>query len=83
MIETTVDSAFWPCDYVAAQGIKLRLPSAPPPGHDKRFELKPDVLVAEAEPRPNEIQDFAEQLAELRKAGRGRSESETPPEAGA
>ena len=29
--------------------------------------MKPDFLVAEAELRPNEIQDFAEQLAELRK----------------
>jgi hypothetical protein len=39
-----------------------------PPGGDKRFELKPDVLVAEAELRPNEIQDLAEHLAEIRKA---------------
>ena len=68
MLETAIDSAAWPCDYVAAQSVKLRLPSAPPPGHDKRFELKPDVLVAEAELRPNEIQDFAEQIAEIRKA---------------
>lgn len=68
MLETTVDSATWPCDYVAAQNLKLRLPSKPPPEKDKRFELKPNVLVAEAEVRPNEIQDFAEQLPELRKA---------------
>jgi len=43
------------------------MPSTPPSGREKPFELKPDVLVAEAELRPNEIQDFAEQLAELRK----------------
>ena len=32
------------------------------------FALKPDVLVAEAELRPSEIQDLAEQLPEIRKA---------------
>jgi hypothetical protein len=66
MLETAIDSAAWPCDYVAAQNVKLRVPKAlpqPPPPPPK-----PDVLVAEAELRPNEIQDFAEQLAELRKA---------------
>jgi hypothetical protein len=71
MLEPTLDSAVWPCDYVAAQNIKLRLPSTPPAGHDEHFVLKPDALVAEAELRPNEIQDFAEQLAEIRKAAGG------------
>ena len=68
MLEPTLDSATWPCDYVAAQNIKLRLPSTPRTETGKRFELKPDVLVAEAELRPNEIQDFAEQLPDIRKA---------------
>ena len=68
LLEPTVDSAVWPCDYVTARNLKLRLPSAPSAGPDKRFELKPDVLVAEADLRPNEIQDFAEQLVEIRKA---------------
>ncbi len=68
ILETTLDSAPWPSDYAAAKNVKLRLPSAPSAGPDKRFELKPDVLVAEAELRPNEIQDFAEQLVEIRKA---------------
>jgi len=66
MLERTIDSASWPCDYAAAQNIKLRLPNRPPED-DIRFALKPDVLIAEAELRPNQIQDFAEQLAELRK----------------
>ncbi len=61
-------SAPWPGDYVAVQNIKLRLPSTPRIESGKRFELKPDVLVAEAELRPNEIQDFAEQLRDIRKA---------------
>src|SRR5208337_3166686 len=59
MLEPAIDSAAWPCEYVAAQNVKLRLPSTPPSGPDKPFELRPDVLVAEAELRPNEIQDFA------------------------
>ena len=71
MIEPTLDSANWPSNYAAAQGVKLRLPSRPQPGQDKPFDLKPDFLVAEAELRPNEIQDFAEQLAELRKTAGG------------
>jgi len=32
------------------------------------FALRPNVLVAEAELRPSEIQDLAEQLSEIRKA---------------
>ena len=39
-------SAPWPGDYVAVQNIKLRLPSTPRIESGKRFELKPDVLVA-------------------------------------
>jgi hypothetical protein len=66
LLETTIDSAPWPCDYAGAQNIKLRLPSGPPPPKE-RLELRPNVLVAEAELRPNEIQDFAEQLPEIRK----------------
>ena len=65
MLETAIDSAAWPCDYVAAQNVKLRVPKAlplPPPPPPV------NVLVAEAELRPNEIQDFAEQLPEIRKA---------------
>jgi hypothetical protein len=66
--ETTLDSAAWPCDYAVAKSVKLKPGGLPLPREERRFELKPDVLVAEAEMRPNEIQDFAEQLAELRKA---------------
>jgi hypothetical protein len=32
------------------------------------FKLQPDILVAEADLRPNEIQDLAERLPEIRKA---------------
>ena len=65
MLETAIDSTTWPCDYVAAQNVKLRVPkalSSPPP------PPPPNVLIAEAELKPNEIQDFAEQLPDIRKA---------------
>jgi hypothetical protein len=65
MIETAIESATWPCDYVTAQNVRLRvskaLPSPPSPS-------LPNVFVAEAELRPNEIQDFAEQLPDIKKA---------------
>jgi len=35
---------------------------------EKGFEIHPNVLVAEADLKPNEVQDFAEQLLEIRKA---------------
>ena len=65
MLEPALDSAAWPCTYAAAQNVKLRIPKGktPPPPPPP-----PDVLIAEAELKPNEIQDFAEQLVQLRKA---------------
>jgi hypothetical protein len=51
-----------------AQNVKLRLPAKTQQGEIEKFELKPDVLVAEAELKPNEIQDLADQLAEIKKA---------------
>jgi len=68
ILETTLDSTQWPCDLAAAQNVKLRLPSGPPPDQREPFKLKPDVLVADAELRPNELQDFADHVGELRKA---------------
>jgi hypothetical protein len=60
-----VDSGPWRCDFAAAQNAKFRLPSAPPPRGD--LELTPDTLFADAELRPSEIQDLAENIAEIRK----------------
>ena len=57
-LETTLDSGVWPCDDPGAQSVKLRVPvSAPPP--------KPGVLVAEADLRPNEIQDLADVIGDI------------------
>jgi hypothetical protein len=68
MIERTLDSAAWPCEFAAAQNVKLRVPAASEKPVEVPFALRADVLVAEAELRPSEIQDLAEQLPELRKA---------------
>ncbi len=68
LIEPTLDSAPWPCDFAAAQNVKLRVPAGPQKPIEPSFTLRPNVLVAEAELRPNEVQDFAEQLPEIRKA---------------
>ena len=67
MVELAADSGPWPCGLAGAQTIKLRQPAeapptpAPPPGR----------LVADAELRPNEIQDLADQIAEVVKAAVG------------
>jgi hypothetical protein len=67
LIELALDSAPWPCEFAAAQNAKLRVaaPSQKPP--EPPFKLQPNLLVAEAELRPSEIQDLADQLSELRK----------------
>jgi hypothetical protein len=67
-IEPLVESAPWPCEFAAAQTIKLRVASGPKPADDRTFKLRPDVLIAEAELRPNEIQDLGDHVLELRKA---------------
>jgi hypothetical protein len=70
IIEQTLGSAGWPCDFIGAQNVKLRLTAAPPPPPPP-LVLRPDLLVAEAELRVNEIQDLAEQLPEIRKIAAG------------
>ena len=67
LIEATLDSTPWPCDFAAAQNVKLRIPASSK-ATEVPFALRPDFLVAEAELRPSEIQDLAEQLPEIRKA---------------
>ena len=61
-----MDSASWPCDLTAAKNVRLRAASLAGKPIESPFTLKPNVLVAEAELRPSEIQDLADQLSELR-----------------
>lgn len=63
-------SGAWPCDYPAAQSIKLRVASAPsgPPGVGGIGPATPsNCLVAHAELEPSEIQDLAEIIPNLLK----------------
>lgn len=65
-IEVALDSGPWPCDFAAAQNVKLKIPTTQPP--ETVFRLTPNVLVAEAEVKPSEIQDLADHLPDLRRA---------------
>src|SRR5712691_11500875 len=72
LLERTADSGGWPCDFVGAGNVKLRVPSEElPPQVAERLVAKPGVLVAEADLRPNEIQDLADQVADIAKAAVG------------
>jgi uncharacterized protein DUF499 len=58
----------WPCDYPAAQSIKLKIASGPPGRPDVRGigpATSPTCLVAHAELEPSEIQDLAEIIPNL------------------
>jgi hypothetical protein len=67
LIELATDSATWPCEFAGAQTVKLRVAAPSQKRTEPPLKLQPDVLVAEAELRPSEIQDLADQLSELRK----------------
>jgi len=69
MLERTLDSGIWPCDWPGASSVKLRVPTEappPPPPPPPR-----GVLVAEAELRPNELQDLAEEVGNVVSAAAG------------
>lgn len=62
LLERTADSGAWPCDLAGASALKLRLVKVGPPPPPPPPPPKPGVLVAEAELRPNEIQDLADAI---------------------
>jgi hypothetical protein len=63
--DPTIDNL---CDVNRGRNVRLRPPTASQKPVEMPFAFKPDALVAEADLRPSEIQDLAEQLAEIRKA---------------
>jgi hypothetical protein len=74
LLRRTLDSGPWPCDYAGAQAVKLQLPSEPEPGHLRLPappKPVPGVLEAEAELRSNQIQDLADQIADIGQAAVG------------
>src|SRR5262249_954575 len=72
LLERAVDSGPWPCDLAGAAHVRVRVPGKapvePPPLKPPELPKRPGVLVAEADLRPSQIQDLADQLGELTKA---------------
>jgi len=72
LLERTLDSGPWPCDYAGAGSVRLRVPGdVPPPPPPPPPPLKPGVFVAEAELTPTEMQDLGEALPDLMAAAAG------------
>ncbi len=69
-LETTLDSGTWPCEYPGAQAVKLRIPNKDTTSTmvdiqtSPIYSTKPGVRVAEADLRPNEIQDLADVIGD-------------------
>ncbi len=83
LLERTIDSGSWPCDYAGARAVKICLPRereqpAPAPhvpvaapqftGRETRPVATPGMLVAEGSLEIEEIQNLNDQLSELTKA---------------
>lgn len=73
-LETALDSGSWPCEYPGAQAVKFRMagkeipkPVITPP----KPITAPGIRVAEADLRPNEIQDLADVIGDLSAAAVG------------
>ncbi len=71
LLERTLDSGPWPCDFSGANAVKLRLPRVHVPQPAPQAKPTAGVLVAEAEVGPMEIQDLAEQVGEITRAAVG------------
>lgn len=73
MIERTVDSGDWPCDLNRAQQAKFRVPAGPGPGPGPVVPpVRPGVRTATAELRPDQIQDLAEVVGDVKAAAVGQ-----------
>jgi len=74
ILERASDSGPWPCDFSGASAVRLRLVgdgTPPPPPPPPPPPTKPGSRTAEAEMKPNEIQDLADKMGELLKARGG------------
>jgi hypothetical protein len=69
LLERTEDSGVWPCEWPAAGHVRLRVPKELPPPPPP--PPPPGRRSAEATLEPGELQDLAEGLGEVVKAGAG------------
>lgn len=68
--EKAVDCGPWPCEFAGASAVRLCLPAGSDDGHKPPIIVpplpkRPGVLAAEAELKPSQVQDLAEQVGEL------------------
>src|SRR5262249_17489028 len=67
LLERAQESGPWPCEYAGANSVTLRVPAkdefAPPPPQPP--PPRPGIRVAEAELRPNELQDLADVVGKI------------------
>lgn len=65
-IELQEGSATWPCEFPAAQTVKIKVAQAGGSGDDRGGAGKnPNVLVADADFEPSEIQDLSDAIPQL------------------
>jgi hypothetical protein len=75
-LERTEDSGSWPCDIAAATSVKLRMVTgtvwtATGVKDEPSQPTKPGVRRASAKLSPNELQDLADQIGDIKKAATG------------
>jgi hypothetical protein len=72
LLERSVDSGPWPCEFAGASAVRLAVPGKPPTVVVPPVVVKkPGVVVAEADLKPAQVQDLADQIGELTKAAVG------------
>lgn len=69
LLERTEDSGSWPCDWPGAANVRLRIPKEAPPAPPPTPPSGQNYTEAHLE--PGEIQDLADGLGEIVKAGAG------------
>jgi hypothetical protein len=73
VLETTIDSGPWPCDFSGARSVKVRVPAGGVPLSTPQPAPRSGRHVAAAELKPNELQDLADVVGDIVKAAVGNS----------
>ena len=76
LLERTVDSGPWPCDFTEVQGVKLRVPEKRSTTDLQKLKdetpgARTGVLVAVSYVKVSEIQEFADQIGDISNAAVG------------